>query len=70
MGEAFAPHARPTGEAGGTLTVTCSSAVWAHELDLLAPAVVERLDALLGPGRVRALRCQTVPARSWSRSAD
>ena len=70
VGEAFAPHARPTAEAGGTLTVTCSSAVWSHELDLLGPQVIARLDELLGPGRVRALRCQSVPARSWSRMAD
>lgn len=70
VGEAFAPHARPTAEAGGTLTVTCSSAVWAQELDLLAPTVVARLDELLGPGRIRSLRCQSVPARSWSRMAE
>ena len=68
VGEAFVPHARPTGEAGGTLTVTCSSAVWAQELDLMAAVVIGRLDALLGTGRVRALRCQSVPARAWSRS--
>ena len=70
VGEAFAPHARPTAEAGGTLTITCSSAVWAQELDLLGPTVVARLDELLGAGRVRALRCQSVPARSWSRMAE
>jgi predicted nucleic acid-binding Zn ribbon protein len=70
VGEAFAPHARPTAEAGGTLTVTCSSAVWAQELDLLGPTVVGRLDELLGPGRIRALRCQSVPARSWSRMPE
>lgn len=67
VGAGFAPHARPTAEAGGTLTVTCSSAVWAQELDLMSQPVLARLEELLGPGRVRALRCQSVPARSWSR---
>ena len=68
VGAAFAPHAKPTGEAGGTLTVTCTSAVWAQELDLMAPAVLARLDDLLGAGRVRSLRCQSVPAKAWSRA--
>lgn len=67
VGAGFAPHARPTAEAAGKLTVTCSSAVWAQELDLMSQAVIARLDELLGPGRITALRCQSVPARSWSR---
>ena len=68
VGEAFAPHARPTAEAGGTLTVTCSSAVWAQELDLMATPLVERLNAALGDDLIRSLRCQSVPAKSWSRA--
>ena len=38
-GEAFAAQSEPTGEAGGVVTVTCSSAVWAQELEwhLLVP---------------------------------
>ena len=67
VGEAFAPHARPTGEAGGTLTVTCSTAAWAQELDLLGPQIIAALDERLGAGAIRALRCQTVPAKAWSR---
>ena len=64
-GEVLAAQASPTGEAQGVVTVTCASAVWAQELDLMAPAVIERLNAALGTDLVRALRPQTVPARGW-----
>jgi predicted nucleic acid-binding Zn ribbon protein len=66
-GEAFAAQCTPVAEAGGTLTVTCSSAVWAQELDLLAGPVLERLDAELGPGRITALRCRTAAPRGGGR---
>ena len=65
VGPALAAQAKPTGEAQGVVTVTCSSAVWAQELDLMGPALVERLNAALGAPAVRSLRCQTVPARGW-----
>ena len=45
--------------------MTCSSAVWAQELDLMGPELVERLNDALGVPAVRSLRCQTVPARGW-----
>ena len=60
----------PTGEAQGVVTVTCSSAVWAQEIDLMAPAVIERLNAALGTELVRSLRRQTVPARGWRTSPE
>ena len=40
VGEAIAAEAEPTGERDGVLVVTCSSAVWAQELDLMAPELV------------------------------
>jgi predicted nucleic acid-binding Zn ribbon protein len=46
--------------------VACDAAVWAHELDLMGPELVERLNAALGAPRVRALRCQAAPARGWA----
>lgn len=67
VGETVAAQAEPTAEHGGVVTVTCSSAVWAQELDLLAPDLVERLNAALGGRRVERLRCQAAPARSWAR---
>jgi predicted nucleic acid-binding Zn ribbon protein len=65
-GPVIAEQATPTGEAGGVLTLTCTSASWAQELDLMAPDLIGRLNAALGDERVRSLRCQTVPARRWS----
>ncbi|MEA2269541.1 MAG: hypothetical protein QOD55_2480 [Solirubrobacteraceae bacterium] len=66
VGEVVAAQAEPTGERDGVLVVTCASAVWAQELDLMAPDLIKGLNALLGGGAVRALRCQATPARGWS----
>jgi predicted nucleic acid-binding Zn ribbon protein len=66
VGEVVAAQAEPTGERDGVLLVTCSSAVWAQELDLMAPELVGRLNALLAADRVRAMRCRTVSPRGWS----
>lgn len=63
-GEAFAAQSEPTGEAGGVVTVTCSSAVWAQELDLLSGEVVGRLNAALGEDRITGLRCRSVGPRA------
>jgi predicted nucleic acid-binding Zn ribbon protein len=65
VGEAVAAQAEPTGERDGVLVVTCSAAVWAQELDLMAPDLVRRLNAALGRDAVRGLRCRTTPARGW-----
>ncbi len=61
VGEAIAEQARPTGERGGVLTISCAAAVWAHELDLMAPAIIERLNAALRRGSVSRLRCVSLP---------
>jgi predicted nucleic acid-binding Zn ribbon protein len=63
-GEAFAAQSEPTGEAGGVVTVTCSSAVWAQELDLLSGEVIARLNAALGEDRITGLRCRSVGPRT------
>jgi predicted nucleic acid-binding Zn ribbon protein len=65
VGDVVAARAEPTGERAGVLVVTCSSAVWAQELDLMGPDLVQRLNGLLGGGAVRALRCQAIAARGW-----
>jgi predicted nucleic acid-binding Zn ribbon protein len=66
VGDAIAAQAEPTGERDGVLVVTCASAVWAQELDLMGPGLVERINGLLAEPRVRSLRCQAVAARGWS----
>jgi predicted nucleic acid-binding Zn ribbon protein len=57
VGEALAREAQPRAERGGVLTVACSSSLWAHELDLMGPVLVERLNVALGGDAVQRLRC-------------
>jgi len=64
VGTAIAGEAQPTSERAGVVTVSCSASVWAQELDLMAPTILERLNARLRAGRVSRLRCVAVPARS------
>lgn len=58
-GTAVAGAAAPVSEREGVVTVACESAVWAAELELLAPDLLARLNARLGadePGSVTRLR--------------
>ena len=58
-GEAVAAEAEPVAERGGTVTFTCTSGVWANELDLLSADLLERINTALGghPGSpVESLR--------------
>jgi predicted nucleic acid-binding Zn ribbon protein len=64
VGPAIAQEATPTAERGGVVTVSCSASVWAQELDLMAPAILERLGQLVGAGRVSRLRCVALPVRT------
>jgi predicted nucleic acid-binding Zn ribbon protein len=66
VGAALAAEASPVAERDGVLTVRCSSSVWAHELDLMAPALVERVNEALGEGLVLALRCRAGGPRAPS----
>ena len=61
VGEAIAAEAQPVSEHAGTLTVTCRSAAWASELELLAPELVEKLNGALadpGAGQLKGLRAK------------
>jgi predicted nucleic acid-binding Zn ribbon protein len=64
VGPVIAAEARPSSERGGVLTISCSASVWAQELDLMAPAILEQLNALLRGGQVSRLRCLAVPPRA------
>lgn len=57
VGEAIAAEAVPRSERAGTITVACSSSLWAHELDLMAPAILGALNDRVQRGRVSRLRC-------------
>ena len=59
VGPAIAAAARPTAERAGVLTIGCEAAVWAQELDLMAGALIPRLNAALGIDAIRELRCRT-----------
>ena len=56
-GPVVAREATPVSERAGVVTVACRSAVWAQELDLLAPTILEGLNARLDGIEVRSLRC-------------
>jgi predicted nucleic acid-binding Zn ribbon protein len=59
VGATIAAAAAPTAERGGVLTVSCSAAVWAHELDLMSLDILERLNQLVPGATVQRLRCVT-----------
>jgi predicted nucleic acid-binding Zn ribbon protein len=56
VGAAIAREARPVAEREGTVTVACTSSVWAQEIGLMSPALCTALNERLGGERVRALR--------------
>jgi predicted nucleic acid-binding Zn ribbon protein len=57
VGPGLAAHATPLRERGGRLTVYCPDAVWMQEVTLMAPGLVDDLNAALGAPLVRELRC-------------
>jgi predicted nucleic acid-binding Zn ribbon protein len=63
VGEAIAEQAQPTSERAGAVTVSCAASVWAQELDLMAPQIVAKLNAVLGNDAVRRLRCVAIGHR-------
>lgn len=67
VGETIAAEATPVSERGGVLTISCSASVWAQELDLMGPVLLERLNALLRGEKLSRLRCVAVPPRERPR---
>lgn len=57
VGAAVAAESEPVSERSGLVTISCSSGVWAQELELLGPELLERLRGALedDPGAARAL---------------
>jgi len=68
VGEVIAAQAHPSAERDGSVTVTCSSSVWAQELTLMGPELADRLNAALGAAIVRQLRCRAAPAGAWAKA--
>jgi predicted nucleic acid-binding Zn ribbon protein len=59
VGETIAGHATVVAERGGVLEVVCDESVWAAELELMGPELVDRLSASLGRRAIVSLRCRT-----------
>jgi predicted nucleic acid-binding Zn ribbon protein len=50
VGEAIAREATPVAERSGVVTVACSSAAWAQELDLLGSRILDQIRPELPSG--------------------
>jgi predicted nucleic acid-binding Zn ribbon protein len=63
VGPSVAEQAAPTSERAGVVTVSCRSAVWTSELEMLAGSLLEQVnEALPGGSEVRGLRFTTRPS--------
>jgi predicted nucleic acid-binding Zn ribbon protein len=58
-GPQISAAARPTKEHEGVLTVSCSSAVWAQEIDLMSSTLIEQVNRALHSDLIQQLRCRT-----------
>ena len=56
VGEVVSSEAQPVSERDGVVTVACRSSVWAQELELLGPDLLEKVNAALGGATVAQLR--------------
>lgn len=63
-GEAIAAHCSPVSLRGGVLRVACDEAVWAAELELLAPDLLPSLAGRDGILTVTSMRCSADRARA------
>jgi predicted nucleic acid-binding Zn ribbon protein len=60
-GAAIAREASPVAARAGVVTIACSASVWAQELDLMSPLLIEKLNGAVDSGEVVRLRCVTGP---------
>jgi predicted nucleic acid-binding Zn ribbon protein len=56
VGEGLARVSQPVSERDGVVTLACEDAMWANELELLGPDLLEKLHATLGDVSVVQLR--------------
>jgi predicted nucleic acid-binding Zn ribbon protein len=56
VGEGLARVSQPVSERDGVVTLACEDAMWANELELLGPDLLEKLHATLGDESVVQLR--------------
>ena len=65
VGSDIASHCRPERLEAGVLTCVAESTGWATQLRLLAPRLLDRIGADLGPGVVTQLRVHGPTAPDW-----
>jgi predicted nucleic acid-binding Zn ribbon protein len=65
VGADVADHCRPERLEAGVLTCVAESTAWATQLRLLAPTILTRLRADLGPGVVQRLQVHGPTAPDW-----
>jgi predicted nucleic acid-binding Zn ribbon protein len=58
VGPTIAEAGIPTAERDGVLTIVCTDAVWAAELELMGPELVKRLNTTLSGELIARLRCR------------
>ena len=56
VGELVSSEAQPVSERDGVVTVACKSSVWAQELELLGPDLLDKLNTSLRDAKVAQLR--------------
>jgi predicted nucleic acid-binding Zn ribbon protein len=56
VGDTIGAEAEPVSEREGVVTVACRSSVWANELELLGPELLDKVNAALGSTVVTQLR--------------
>ncbi len=56
LGARIAGHADPVRERDGVVTVACSAATWAQELDLLQNELIVQLNRAIESGKIEQLR--------------
>jgi predicted nucleic acid-binding Zn ribbon protein len=59
LGARIAEAGTPISEHNGVLTVVCADSVWAAELELMGPELVERLNDAVGAETIHKLRCRS-----------
>jgi predicted nucleic acid-binding Zn ribbon protein len=67
VGVDVAGHCRPASFEDGELVLVAESTAWATELRLLAPTLLGRIAAAVGPGLVRRVLVHGPAAPSWRR---
>jgi predicted nucleic acid-binding Zn ribbon protein len=67
VGAEVAAHATPISLADGRLEVRTDTTPWATELKLLAPALLKRLNDVLGDGTIAVIDVKGPNAPSWKK---